>query len=194
MSDLELISACVKNDKAAQKLFFERFYGRLAYIAMRYSKNQAQAEQIVTQGFSHLFSRLSQYKPQSNILPEEFIKDTFIVFATNFVKGIRNEYYVASTIKAVEHKDHSYDLFLDSGFVDLKTTNPEIILKSIQELVPSQRLVFNLQVIDGYSLSSVSELLETSEQTIKSNLEKARYNLQKSIEKNLKIKNNEQPV
>jgi predicted DNA-binding protein YlxM (UPF0122 family) len=54
--------------------------------------------------------------------------------------------------------------------------------------------VFNLHVIDNYTLASISELLETSEQTIKSNLEKARFNLQKAIEKNLKLSNNEQPV
>ena len=74
------------------------------------------------------------------------------------------------------------------------TANEEIILKSIQDLVPSQRLVFNLNVIDNYSLASVSELLETSEQTVKANLEKARFNLQKAIENNLKLSNDEQPV
>ncbi len=67
-------------------------------------------------------------------------------------------------------------------------------MKSIQTLVPSQRLVFNLHVIDNYSLSEASELLDTSEQSIKANLEKARFNLQKSIEKTLKMSNDEQPV
>jgi DNA-directed RNA polymerase specialized sigma24 family protein len=60
--------------------------------------------------------------------------------------------------------------------------------------VPSQRLVFNLQVIDSYSLSEASELLDTSENSIKSNLEKARFNLQKLVEKTLKMSNDEQPV
>ena len=60
--------------------------------------------------------------------------------------------------------------------------------------MPSQRLAFNLQVIEGYSLSKISDLLETNEQTVKSNIEKARFNLQKTIEKNLKLNQNEQPV
>ena len=51
-----------------------------------------------------------------------------------------------------------------------------------------------VNVIDNYSLASVSELLETSEQTVKANLEKARFNLQKAIENNLKLSNDEQPV
>jgi DNA-directed RNA polymerase specialized sigma24 family protein len=125
---------------------------------------------------------------------EDFIKDEFISFAVNHLKSIRNEYYVSSTVKAVEYKEASYDLFLDSKFVDLKNINQDILLKSIQSLVPSQRLVFNLHVIDNYSLARAAELLDSSEQSIKSNLEKARFNLQKTIERNLKLSNDEQPV
>lgn len=194
MSEAELILACVRNEKAAKKQFFETYFSKLAYISLRYSKNASQADQITLKGFSHVFAQLANFKSQTKQTLEEFTVDQFITFVVTHIKSIRNEYYVASTIRAVETKDLTYDLFLDSGFIDFKSTNPEIILKSIQELVPSQRLVFNLHVIDNYTLASISELLETSEQTIKSNLEKARFNLQKAIEKNLKLSNNEQPV
>lgn len=53
-------------------------------------------------------------------------------------------------------------------------------------MVPSQRLIFNLHVIDGFGLSEASALLESSEETVKSNLEKARFNFQKNIEKSFK--------
>ena len=52
--------------------------------------------------------------------------------------------------------------------------------------MPSQRLVFNLHIADNYSIAEAADLLESGEETVKSNLEKARYNLQKNIEKNLK--------
>lgn len=68
------------------------------------------------------------------------------------------------------------------------------LLTSIQQLVPSQRVVFNLVVIDGFTIPEISELLETSEQAIKANLEKSRFNLQKSIEKNVKQKHYEQSL
>jgi len=91
-------------------------------------------------------------------------------------------------------KEKTYDLFLDSKFIDLKNIDQTVLLKSIQSLVPSQRLIFNLNVIDNFTLTQASELLDTSEQSIKSNLEKARYNLQKTVEQNLKLNNDEQPV
>ncbi|MDF2453405.1 MAG: polymerase sigma factor [Bacteroidota bacterium] len=194
MSQAELISACIKNDKTARKQFFDTYVGKLSYISLRYSKNASQSEQVLLNGFSHIFSKLPQFKAQNILTLDEFIKNEFITFAVTYLKGIRNEYYVASTVKAVEYKETSYDLFLDSKFIDLKNINHDVLLKSIQALVPSQRLVFNLHVIDNYTLAQASELLDTSEQSIKSNLEKARFNLQKTIERNLKLSNDEQPV
>ena len=125
---------------------------------------------------------------------DEFIKNEFISFVVKYIKGIRNEYYVASTVKAVEPRERSYDLFFDSKFIDVNNVSQEILLKSIQSLVPSQRLIFNLHVIDNYTLAQASELLDSSEQSMKANLEKARFNLQKTIERNLKLNNDEQPV
>jgi RNA polymerase sigma-70 factor (ECF subfamily) len=194
MSQAELISACLKNDKTAKKQFFETYFSKLSYISLRYSKNAAQSEQVVLQGFAHVLSIIGQFKSRNTLSFDEFVTKEFISFVVKYIKNIRNEYYVASTVKAVEYKEKTYDLFLDSKFIDLKNVDQDVLLKSIQELVPSQRLVFNLHVIDNYSLSEASELLDTSEQSVKSNLEKARFNLQKTIEKNLKLSNDEQPV
>jgi len=194
MSQAELISACIKNDKAAKKQLFETYFGKLSFIAARYSKNTTQAEQVLLQGFCHIFSKLNYFKSQNTLTLDEFIKNEFISFVVKFIKDIRNEYYVASTVKAIEHKERTYDLFLDSKFIDVNAVNQDVLLKSIQTLVPSQRLIFNLYVIDNYSLAQASELLDSSEHSMKANLEKARFNLQKTIERNLKLSNDEQPV
>jgi DNA-directed RNA polymerase specialized sigma24 family protein len=194
MSQAELISGCFKNDKTAKKQFFDTYFSKLAYISLRYSKNAVQSEQALLHSFSHVFSKLNLFKPQNPVSFDEFVKNEFVSHIVNYIKGIRNEYYVASTVKAVEYKEKTYDLFLDSKFIDVNNINQDILLKSIQALVPSQRLVFNLLVIDNFSLEQASNLLDTSEQGIRSNLEKARFNLQKSIENNLKISPDEQPV
>lgn len=194
MTEAELISACLKNEKTAKKLFFEMYYNKFAFVALRYSKNKVQSEDLILKGFNSIFSNLSNFKNQTELSLEDFAKHELISFLVKEIKNIRNEYYVASTVKATEIKEKSYDLFLDNIYVDFNSINQTILLKSIHELVPSQRLAFNLQVIEGYSLSKISDLLETNEQTVKSNIEKARFNLQKTIEKNLKLNQNEQPV
>jgi RNA polymerase sigma-70 factor (ECF subfamily) len=77
-------------------------------------------------------------------------------------------------------------LFENNDLIDFNKTDIETIIKALQILVPSQRLIFNLHVIDGFSIQESAFILETSEETIKSNLEKARFNLQKNIERKLK--------
>lgn len=189
MTELDFVSACIKNDNAAKKQLFEKYYPSLGYLALRYSKNKQQADIAIQEGFKAVFAQLANFKSQQKLNLDEFIKAVFVNCVVVYIKSIRNEYYVASTIKAVDSSNNSYDLFLDSKLIDLRKTDEAILLKSIQELVPSQRLAFNLSVIDGYSLSELSELLETSEQTVKANLEKSKFNLQKIVEKNLKLSN-----
>lgn len=191
MSESELISACIKHDKVAQKQLFEQNYGVLAAISLRYSKSKAQADDILNKGAGHLFSHLYTYNAQPGKTLQDWLKNEFIAFAVRYIKNVRSEYYVASTIRVTDAKDTSYDLFLDSEVIDYTHVDFDTLVKSLQQLVPAQRLVFNLHVVDGMSFGEISGLLETSEQTIKSNLEKGRYNLQKNIEKNIKALKNE---
>lgn len=57
----------------------------------------------------------------------------------------------------------------------------EVLLKCIQQLPDKYRLVFNLYVLDEYSHKEISELLNISEGTSKSNLSRARSLLKKNL-------------
>ena len=194
MSDQELISACLKNDRIAKKQFYEGFYTQLAVIALRYSKNKEQSREMVQKGFACLFSNLQKFKPNGNTSLEQWIKDEFIVFCVEFIRNIRSEYYVASTVRVTDAPTKTYDLFIDNTLTDFKNVEFDVLIKSLNQLVPSQRLIFNLHIVEGYDLRKAADILEASEQTVKSNLEKARFNLQKNIDKNNKTLKNEQFV
>lgn len=194
MLDNQLITACIKNDTSAQKRLFELQYGKLAAIARRYAKNNDQATEIIHHGFAFIFANLPKFKNQIHQNIYEWISELFIISAVQYIRNIRSEYFVASTVRATENNDKSYDLFIDSVITDFKRIDFDVLVKSLQQLVPSQRLVFNLHVVEGYDLNKTAEILEASEQTVKSNLEKARYSLQKNIDKNTKALQNEQLV
>lgn len=194
MPDQELISACIKNDKTAKKQFYEAFYSQLTTIALRYSKSREQSQEMVQKGFACLFSNLQKYKPNGSVSIEQWIREEFIVFCVEFIRNIRSEYYVASTVRVTDNAKNSYDLFVDNSLTDFKNIDFDVLIKSLHQLVPSQRLIFNLHIVEGYDLRKSAEILEASEQTVKANLEKARYNLQKNIDKNSKSLRNEQFV
>lgn len=188
----EFIKLIIKNDKLAVKGFFEANYPRMKSITMRYCKNQSQADEALNFSFYSVIKKIQQQKSDKLIKPDNRINETeFILLCVGYVKSIVSEYYVASTVKATNQSTKNYDLFESTDFINYQSIDIDVLIKSIQQLVPSQRLIFNLHVIDGYSIDETAEILDLSVQAVKSGLEKARYFLQKNIENCYKTMKNE---
>lgn len=194
MYNKEIIVSITKNDKTAIKEVFEKYYGKMAAIALRYCKNQTQANDAINFGFNSFIQKLQQNRNAHTVDIDNTFEPEFIKACTTFVKSISSEYYVASTVYANGSSTKNYDLFETNEFIDFNAIDNDVLIKSLQQLVPSQRLVINLHVIDGYSLEETANIIEASLQTVKSSLEKARYNLQKNVEKCYKTMKNEQPL
>ncbi len=194
MSNNELIITLAKNDPKIKKELFEQHYELMSGIALRFAKNEAQAKELIFEAFTNILQKYINLRGSEQPEFSDYLKKEFVLEAINFIKAIRSEYYVASTVIASADRDKNYNLFDNNEIIDFSSIDSTILLRSLQELVPSQRLVFNLFVIDGYDLPMISEMLEASEQTVKSNLEKARFNLQKNIEKNHKALKHEQAL
>lgn len=193
MLSADTLSAIQKQDKEAIRHVFEEYYPTVYNICLRYCKNDTQAKEAVNLSFDAIFDAIQSTKNLTSIQLTEFIKSKTIQCCIELVKSIRSEYYVASTVYANSPSAKNYNLFEDTTIIDYNAINSDVLIKTIQQLVPSQRLIFNLHVLDGYNLQDSSLLLEANEQTAKSNLEKARFNLQKGIEKNFKaMKQHEQ--
>lgn len=188
----ELVALLRGNDKAAKRQLFASCYSKLAAIAQRYAKSDAQGEEVLHVAFNATFLKLQRQTslPQ----PWEFIEREFIVESVNYLRSLRAEYYVASTVYAANATRKTYDLFANYELIDFTTLEASHLIRGLQLLVPSQRLMFNLHVIEGYSLEQAALLLESSVDTAKSNLEKARFNLQKNVEKCLNTAKYEQSV
>ena len=67
--------------------------------------------------------------------------------------------------------------------MDILNLRAEAAMNAIQELSPGYRAVFNLYVIEDYSHKEIAEKLGISEGTSKSNLAKAKMNLQKILKR-----------
>lgn len=194
MNDKEIIALIIKNDKVAIKELFEKYYGKMGSIAMRYCKNQHQANEAVNFGFNNYIVKLQQNRGSITSDIASTLVPDFIKSCTAFIKGISSEYYVASTVHILGSSSKNYDLFENSEFIDFSLIDNDVLITSLQQLVPSQRLVINLHVIDGYTLEETANVIEANLETVKSSLEKARYNLQKNVEKCYKTMKNEQSL
>jgi RNA polymerase sigma factor (sigma-70 family) len=177
------VGACALNSRESQKVIYNSFYGYAMAICDRYTQNQDDAMEILNDGFLKIFREIHHYKPAYSDVVSSF-------------KGWLRKIMIYT---AIDHfrKNHKHQAVTDLDNVVYqvpsvsedaveKLTHEEII-RSIQDLSPAYRTVFNLFVIDGLSHEEIAEKLGISIGTSKSNLSKARRQLQKILFKKNEI-------
>jgi RNA polymerase sigma-70 factor (ECF subfamily) len=173
-SDLPLlISACIRHDVHAQRSLVSMFYGFAKSVAMRYSNNIMETEEIVNDGFLRVFLHLEKYDVSQ---PFRAWLRTIIVNVAidHFRKNRKHEWH--DDVSELEIAD------LNEGVIS--SISADEIMQLIQKLTPSYRMVFTLYVIDGYNHREIAEMLGIKEGTSKSNLQDARLKLQAMILRN----------
>ena len=180
MSDGELgmhIERSVLNNRESQKKIYTSFYGYAMAVCDRYTNNQDDAVEILNDGFLKIFKEIHCYKP------------TYTDVVGSF-KGWLRKIMVHTAIDHFrENHKHQFTSDPDGGIIQVSTggedtpgriSNEEVI-RSIQKLTPVCRTVFNLFIIEGFTHEEISEKLGISIGTSKSNLAKARMQLQKIL-------------
>jgi RNA polymerase sigma factor (sigma-70 family) len=174
----ELIRQCLNNDAKAQELFYRRFASRMYGVCLRFAKNHMEADDIMQEGFVKVFINLKSFRGEGSL--EGWIRRTMVNTAINYYK--KNIKYQ----KDVEI-DHDEPYYHRTNEIIHELSTQEL-LKLIAELPAGYRMVFNLNIIEGYTHKEIGKLLNISENTSKSQLSRARQTLQKKISELLKEK------
>lgn len=153
-------------------------------ICMRYCDSQDDAMEVVNDGFLKIFRSISSFSPRSDNYEASlmaWLKSIMVHTAIDHYRKKKNSYLV----KGIEetHNDLS-----DASESALDMMSYKEILSLLQGLSPVYRTVFNLYVMDGFKHEEIAKKLNISVGTSKSNLAKARANIQKMLrEVNLKL-------
>lgn len=85
-----------------------------------------------------------------------------------------------------DFKQEAVDEMVEKEVLELKTLKAEVALEAISKLSPAYRTVFNLFVLEDFSHREIAEMLGINEGTSKSNLAKAKMNLQRILTEKFK--------
>ncbi|TXD73128.1 sigma-70 family RNA polymerase sigma factor [Aequorivita antarctica] len=169
MKEIELIKACMKNNRTAQNELFRKYKDTLYFTSLKYCRNDADAEDNLHDSFITIFQKIKTFKGKGSF--EGWMKRITIYKAIDKYKATRpinieinNDFFD----EAVETEEET-DISLDQ------------LLKLIQELPDQYRLVFNLYQMDGFSHKEIAVLLNISEGTSKSNYHRAKLILRDNI-------------
>lgn len=171
-SESDVISACVRKERWAQRIIYEEYYSKMLIICQRYANNHDDALDILHDGFIKVFRHIAKYKIGTSL--PSWIKRIMI--------NTSIDYYRKMVRRRTENLDTAYDL---------QSTDPDAIsrlgaaelIDAIQMLSPTYRTVFNLYVIEGYPHKDIAAELNISESTSRSNLVKARTRLKDILRK-----------
>lgn len=177
------IRGCALNQRESQKKLYNSFYGYAMSICDRYTSREEDASEILNDGFLKIFKEIHHFKPAYSDVVSSFkgwLRKIMVYTAIDHFRKNNKHQQVTELDTAIIHLPAEDETAVD------KISYDEII-RFIQDLSPAYRTVLNLFVVDGFSHDEISRQLNISVGTSKSNLAKARKQLQKILFRQNKI-------
>lgn len=166
ISENTLIEKCRQNDSSAQKVLYERYAPAMLGICRRYVKDWMEAENVMSEGFFKIFTKIDQYGFQGSF--EGWMKKIMVNESLALLRK-RNDFNLAL---------ETSNLVISPAAGPEEIAGENSILELLHKLPTGYRTIFNLYAIEGYKHKEIAEQLNISINTSKSQLIKARKRLQ----------------
>jgi RNA polymerase sigma factor (sigma-70 family) len=165
-----MIKGCIGHNKQCQLLLFKQYAGYFMTICLRYAANEMEAEDMMQEGFISIFKNIEQYK--NNGAFGGWMRRIMVNAALGILRKNRIQFV---DIDSVNYENTTIDSYSYSNL------GKEDLLKLINKLPAGYKIVFNLNVIEGYSHDEIAKILDIQPATSRSQLVKARKILQQQI-------------
>jgi RNA polymerase sigma-70 factor (ECF subfamily) len=156
LSELELVTGCVRQDRTAQRQLFEKYQRAMFTTAYRLVNDYDHANDVLQEAFIDVFKNIKDFRGESTI--GAWIKIIVVRKATQ-------KYREEQKFETFDQKQHDNEV---TEWHDNLTA--EYLDQAIRSLSSGYRTIFTLIEIEGYSHKEAAELLKISEGTSKSQL------------------------
>ncbi len=170
-NEQELVRACQRNDRKAQTAFYNLYKGKLMGVCRRYARTREESEDIYQEAFVKIFNNIHTLEKIEAV--GSWVRKTVVHTAIN---------YYHANLKFQQNTDYENVILSNDDHTNVwASLSNEELLAVIRQLPDGYRVVFNLYVIDGYSHNEISDMLNISESTSKSQLSRAKEQLRKHL-------------
>lgn len=185
VSDLDLINQFKKGSDKAFEALILRHESKMYSIALRYTRNAEDAEEVIQETCLKLFSKLKTFEGKS-----AFTSWLYRVVVNHSLMHLRKKRQEKATLfedlsfytKNQCFERASEDLLqADSRSIQHETR--EALETAINKLADEYKTVFIMRDVDGLNNEEVSQILKISVPAVKSRLHRARLMLQKRLDR-----------
>lgn len=164
----KLIRRASLGKREAQKALYESYAPKMLALCQRYVKDVHFAEDVMIEGFVKVFRNLPGFRFEGSF--EGWIRRIMVREAIDFLR--KRQFVVFDDARMQEASGHQ---------PEADPYQVEALEHLIDSLPEGYRLVFTLYAVEGYKHAEIAEVLNISENTSKSQLYKARKQLQEQL-------------
>ena len=168
-----LIQECKKKNTKAQEQLYRLFSSKLFNVCLKYSRNYAEAQDNLQDGFLLIFEKINQFEHKGSF--EGWLKRIAVTSSITLNKKFNKIYF--DEVK----EEAKWEYAVIPEIYGEISKNEIIVL--LKELPESLYLVFNMYVVEGYQHHEIAYVLGITESTSRSALCKARNRLAALIKK-----------
>jgi RNA polymerase sigma-70 factor (ECF subfamily) len=180
-SDLALIKKFNKGSLEAFEELVSRYESKVMNLALRFTRNQEDAEEVVQDVFTTLYRKLQGFEGKSAFSSWLYR----IVVNASFMKLRKRKQQTTLHLEdLVQERGVDKDLLLGGTRYDSIPSHRELreVLQGAIDKLPEQyRSVFILRDVDALSNEEVAEILDLSVPAVKSRLHRSRLMLRKRL-------------
>ncbi|HSH19557.1 MAG TPA: RNA polymerase sigma factor [Draconibacterium sp.] len=161
-----IIEACKKGDERQKYKLYQLYSKAMFNVCWRMMNNREEAEDMLQEAFSQAFLKLDSFRYDSSF--GAWLKR----IAINTCINAKNKRKVELTFMEEMHR-FDQPQQTDDNDEDLQLTVAGIT-KAMEKLPEGGRIIFSLYLLEGYDHSEISQILNISESTSKSQFMRAK--------------------
>ena len=167
-NETKLIQRAAKNNREAQHVLYELHAPKMLSVCRQYVKDAHFAEDVMVTAFVKVFKGLQSFEFKGSF--EGWVRR---IMVRESITYLRKKQFVVYDDEVFEKQQPSYH------------SNTELDVEYVQQLIDAlpegYKMVFVLYAVEGYKHQEIAELLDITVGTSKSQLSKARKQLQENL-------------
>jgi RNA polymerase sigma-70 factor (ECF subfamily) len=171
---IHIVEKCKQNDRQAQMQLYNQYCNGMLVVALRFVKNTMEAEDIVQEAFIKAFLKLDQY--QAEVSFGAWLKRIVINRCIDVLKSKHQ--------RLMELEEHHLNVigddYKDDWLVDGNITIEEV-RSAIEQLPEKYKYVVMLYLIEGYDHKEISQILDISEVSSRTQLSRGKQKLKEKL-------------
>lgn len=168
---LELLEQCKANDRNAQLQLYRKYSQGMFCVAMRFLKNEDDAEDVLQESFIKAFQRLDQFRGEVTF--GAWLKRIVVNGCLDLIKSRKQ--------RILELEEQHLHISEDDDWEVSDGIAMETILKAMDQLPDKYKFVVQLFLVEGYDHHEISQILQISETASRTRLLRGKGRLKKML-------------